>query len=188
MTNELEVPVWKAGDRVCFANRLEWLTTSPAQVFIVSRFTPDPENPMVELEGQPGIFGARIFVAAPISLPRIELKPREVGQSGTAGRLPSARDLDLAVEEQAIADRTSGAKKEWAAPTLEKLGVVFSPAECQALLALFDNVNTQAYPLAVYVENPEEREALAKLRTGADTEKRTGPPVNDPLPATTRDR
>jgi hypothetical protein len=61
-------PVWKTGDHVCFAHR-------PDDPFTVSRFTPDPENPMVELEGQCGLYGAHIFVAAPISLPPVTVEP-----------------------------------------------------------------------------------------------------------------
>ena len=67
-----DTPNWKPGDRVCFAHRLD-------QAFTVSAVHPDPENPMVELEGMSGEFGAHIFVAAPISLPPIELVPRETG-------------------------------------------------------------------------------------------------------------
>ena len=66
---------WKVGERVCFAHM-------PQQSFAVTRV--HPKDQMVEIEGMPGLFGAHIFVAAPIEIPPIELEPIKAVTSDVA--------------------------------------------------------------------------------------------------------
>ncbi|MGH9747258.1 MAG: hypothetical protein ACRD59_14270 [Candidatus Acidiferrales bacterium] len=84
--NLASAPVWKVGDRVSFAHLLQ-------QAFTVTRVHRDAA--MIEIEGMTGLFGAHIFVAAPIDLPPVEIKAREVAPG----------------------------KKSWQTPTLERLPV-----------------------------------------------------------------
>lgn len=71
-----DTPEWKVGDRVCFADLKRGGTFLIKTVY-------HGQEPNIELEELPGVFASDMFVAAPISLPPVELQAREVEQSGT---------------------------------------------------------------------------------------------------------
>ncbi|MGH9728451.1 MAG: hypothetical protein ACRD4V_07655 [Candidatus Acidiferrales bacterium] len=90
-TAPIDVPAWKVGERVLFAHQ-----AARGRDFevVVSAVHFREWGPMVSIEGMSGEFAARLFVAAPIELPAIDLEPLDV----SAANVASAPDFGSAEE------------------------------------------------------------------------------------------